>query len=307
MERPRSHEIDNEAKNFLRNFFSPPWVVEEINPDYGLDFRITIAEEGKVTERFFFVQLKGTDLIKKTKKHIVFDIDVKHLLYFNKFVDPILFVIYDTNSDYGYWINIQQYCRDILDKKDPNWINQKYKRIKIRKDQKLTNLDVIKNNILNAIKENSREFTDKLEWYEGYEKNLNNVEKIEELINKDEVNAIKKRIHASILFFKMDDIKKMQKQFLAIYQQHRNDENHLQAILAILTSSNVFSIFDIRPFLRFCEDGIEISKKLDKKLYLDIFTFFKNYYIAFSLIKQKLPILKVNPKFLKKNMRKLRK
>lgn len=65
MEKPRSHEIDDEAKNYLRRFFSPPWNVEEINPDYGLDFRITIVEEGKVTENFFFIQIKGTDKLKE--------------------------------------------------------------------------------------------------------------------------------------------------------------------------------------------------------------------------------------------------
>ncbi|KKL13030.1 hypothetical protein LCGC14_2529840, partial [marine sediment metagenome] len=93
------------------------------------------------------------------------------------------------------------------------------------------------------------------------------------------------------LYFKMDDSKKMQEQFYAIYQQNRHDENHLQAILAILTSSNVFTISDIRPFLRLCVEGIKASKSLDNDLYLDIFTFFKNYYISFSLIKEKLPIL----------------
>ena len=291
MEKPRSHEIDEEAKNYLRSFFSPPWNVEEINPDYGLDFRITIVEEGKVTENFFFIQLKGTDKLKETKDHIVFDIDVKHLSYFIKFIDPILFLLYDTQTNTGYWINMQQYCRDILNKEDPNWIEQKYKRIKIPKGQILINLDSIKENILIATKENSRTFTEKLEWHEGYENELNNIEKIEELMNRDEIDAIKKRIHLSILYFKMDDSKKMQEQFYAIYQQNRHDENHLQAILAILTSSNVFTISDIRPFLRLCVEGIKASKSLDNDLYLDIFTFFKNYYISFSLIKEKLPIL----------------
>lgn len=291
MEKPRSHEIDEEAKNYLRSFFSPPWNVEEINPDYGLDFRITIVEEGKVTENFFFIQLKGTDKLKETKDYIVFDIDVKHLSYFIKFIDPILFLLYDTQTNTGYWINVQQYCRDILNKEDPNWIDQKYKRIKIPKGHILINLDSIKENIFIAIKENSRTFTEKLEWHEGYENELNNIEKIEELMNRDEIDAIKKRIHLSILYFKMDDSEKMQEQFYAIYQQNRHDENHLQAILAILTSSNVFTISDIRPFLKLCVEGIKTSKSLDNDLYLDIFTFFKNYYISFSLIKEKLPIL----------------
>ena len=291
MEKPRSHEINDEAKNYLRSFFSPPWNVEEIIPDYGLDFRITIVEEGKVTENFFFIQLKGTDNLKEIKDHFVFDIDVKHLLYFLKFIDPIIFLLYDTQTNSGYWINVQQYCRDVLNKEDSNWINQKYKRIKIPKNQILTDLDSIKKNILTGIIENSRTFTEKLEWYEGYEKELNNIEKIEELINKEEIDAIKKRIHVSILYFKMDDSEKMQEQFYAIYQQHRNDMNHLQAILAILTCSNIFSIFDIRPFLRLCKEGIKISKDLDNELYFDVFTFFWNYYISFSLIKEKLPIL----------------
>lgn len=291
MKRPRAHEIDEEAKNFLRNFFSPLWIVEEVNPDYGLDFRITIVEDKKVTEKFFLVQLKGTDSIKSTKDYIVYDIDVQHLLVFNKILAPILFIIYDTQSHNGYWINIQKYCREILDDEDPNWINQKYKRIRIPKDQQLNDLNVIKKVIINAIKENLRFFTDRLEWHEGYERSLDNIEKIEELINKDEINAIKKRIHASILYFKMDDLDKMQEQFFAIYRQHRNDENHLQAILAILTSSNLFSIFDIRPLLRLCEEGHELAKQLNLELYFDIFTFFKNYYISFSLIKQKLPVL----------------
>lgn len=291
MKKPRSHEIDEEAKNFIRAFFSPSWIVEEIIPDYGLDFRVTIVEEGFVSEKFFFIQLKGTDNLKENKNYLIYDYDVLHLLHFREIIVPIIFVLYDTHNNTGYWINIQQYCKEVLNNQDPEWFKHKYKRIKIPKIQKLLNKDSIKTNIIASLKENTRDFTEKLEWFEGYEKEINNIGKIEELINKDEIKAIKKKLHLSVLYYKKDDFKKMHQQFLSIYQQHRNDENHLQTILSIISTTNIFSINDLNPYFKLCAEGIKISKDLENGNYYDIFKFYKNYLIYFLLIKEKLPLL----------------
>lgn len=62
MDRPRSHVIDSQGEDQLREIFhSEGWVVNKIASDYGIDFDIQIFEEGKATGEWFKVQLKSSE------------------------------------------------------------------------------------------------------------------------------------------------------------------------------------------------------------------------------------------------------
>ncbi len=132
-------------------------------------------------------------------------------------------------------------------------------------------------------------FVDEVHRSEGFESFLDNPERMKEIISKTEIENIKRRIHTSILYFRSDNIREMQEQFFKIYKLKRKDKHHLQAILAIMTSSNIFTE-KIETFINLTIEGLRLSKELKDQLYINTFTFFFHYYATFEiLIKQQIP------------------
>jgi|SRR3954451_76115 hypothetical protein len=62
--RPASHVIGDEALRLLQAAFAPDWVISSVSPDYGIDLRLELVSDGRVTGEECYVQVKGT-----TKNH----------------------------------------------------------------------------------------------------------------------------------------------------------------------------------------------------------------------------------------------
>ncbi len=60
-----SHVIGEQAVSIFLSACPPEWIKMPIQPDYGLDLRIEIAKENKVTGEEFFVQVKGRKNVKR--------------------------------------------------------------------------------------------------------------------------------------------------------------------------------------------------------------------------------------------------
>ncbi len=290
MKRPREHELETISESFLYKFFSS-WVCNKLTPDYGLDFKITIAKENDVTPDMFFVQNKATDNIKKGLEFIDFDIDVKHLLNFLKIPLPVILILYDAEEERGYWLNLQNYCRNILDKNDISWKKQKSKRLKIPISNELKDRKIIESEIKNSLKENIRYITDSFSWYEGYEAILCDTEKLEKLFVKKEIDNIKGKFHMTGLYFQQGDQGKVYEQFYNIYKQNRQDYYHLQSILGLITCQNPLQ-YDINDNLQQLSiEGISLAETLNEMFFQKIFTFLKNYFEYFKLIIPKMILL----------------
>ncbi len=290
MKRPREHELETKSEAFLLNFFSS-WVCNKLNPDYGLDFKITIVKENQVTQDIFFVQNKATDNIKKDLEFIDFDLDVKHLLNFLKIPLPVILILYDAVEECGYWLNLQNYCRNILDKNEVSWKKQKTKRLKIPITNELKDRKVLEIEIKNSLKINMRYFTDSLSWSEGYEAILSDTELLEKLLVKKEIDNIKGRFHMSGLYFQQGDQEKVYEQFFNVYKQNRQDIYHLQSILGLITCQNPLQ-YDINDNLhQLSIEGISLAETLNESYLQKIFTFLKNYFEYFKLILPKIILL----------------
>ncbi len=276
------------SEGLLQIFFAG-WVFNKLPDDYGLDFLINITKEENVIEYSFFVQLKGSKSLNYKDSFFNFVMKTKHLQYYVKNPIPILLIIFDVNTQTGYWINIQKYIRDVLNIQDPIWIKQKTKTIKIPFSNKLTDLTIIREEIIQSANENMLIYVENMKWPAGFENFLENPDRIIEVINKTEIENIKRRIHSSLLYFRMDNIREMQNQFFEIYKLKKRDRHHLQAILAIITSSNIFTE-KIDTFLNLTNEGLQLSEELKDQLYINIFTFFFHYYSTFDiLVKQQIP------------------
>lgn len=167
MKRIRSHKIEDLSDDFLRDFFVD-WVCNKLYKDYALDFNVVITEGEFTTEINFFVQNKGTESINISGDYVNLDIEPRYLIYYSRFIQPVLIIHYDAQNDCAYWINAQKYVRNVLDVKKPKWRNNKTSiRIKIPLANKLTDIEIIKKEIINSLNENIGNATNKLEIIES--------------------------------------------------------------------------------------------------------------------------------------------
>ncbi len=166
MKRVRSHKIEDLSDDFLRDFFVD-WVCNKLPKDYALDFIVVIAEGEHITEINFFVQNKGTDSLNVSGNYVNLDIEPRYLIYYSRFIQPVLIIHYDAKNDCAYWINAQKYVKNVLDVKKPKWRNNKTSiRIKIPLANKLMDIEVIKKEIINSLAENIGTATNKLDFIE---------------------------------------------------------------------------------------------------------------------------------------------
>ncbi len=290
MKRVRSHKIESLSDAFLETFFVD-WICNKLDNDYGLDYNIIITENEVSTELNFFVQNKGTDSINISENYVKYSIETKYLDYYSNFIQPILINRYDAQNNCGYWINIQKYIREILDKEKPNWRDQETVTINIPITNQFTDITIIKNEIITSLKENGRIFVNKLNWFEGYEKILGNPEELENVIEKREIDNIRARLHTSILYFRKDNLEKMQEQYVKVYRQKNENEEQLKAILGLITSSNILDFANIPNLVPIAEEGQKLAESLGMDLYKNIFIFFTNIFLYINIIYEKLPII----------------
>jgi len=155
MKRVRSHKIEDLSDAFLEIFFVE-WVCNKLHKDYALDYNILITEGEFTTEINFFVQNKGTDSLDISGDYVNLDgIEPRYLIYYNNFIQPVLITRYDTQNECAYWINAQKYARNVLDVEKPDWRKNKTSiRIKIPLTNKLTDINIIKNEVISSLNEN---------------------------------------------------------------------------------------------------------------------------------------------------------
>lgn len=147
MKKPNTHNIRDLSEALLKQFFSK-WICNQLFNDYGLDFLVTIVEDEYISSYNFFVQLKGTKSLRVSKNSFVFDIEKKYLKEYKYQILPVFLIIFDVDSEKGYWINIQKYIYAQLSRVHPKWEDQEYIRIKIPKSNMLINLDKFKKEII---------------------------------------------------------------------------------------------------------------------------------------------------------------
>ncbi len=58
-ERPRSHELETESREFVKKALPVAWVREDVFADYGTDLRVEIVDNGRLTGQQFLIQIKA--------------------------------------------------------------------------------------------------------------------------------------------------------------------------------------------------------------------------------------------------------
>ncbi len=117
--KPLSHKIDENAMRILHSAFDNIGVVNRIDPDYGIDFKITLLDKNdEVTPKAFQVQLKGKEGVEFVRENKFVSIQMKksRIKYcMDIYSEPVFLFVIDVKEYNLYWLYMQGYP----DKKQP--------------------------------------------------------------------------------------------------------------------------------------------------------------------------------------------
>jgi tetratricopeptide (TPR) repeat protein len=97
--RPREHVLETESRRRFENTIPAEWITRTPSPDYGVDFEITLVQDGRVTNQVFGVQIKATDTIKPSNKKASFSFERERIEYYLEQKMPIMLVLFDAHNN----------------------------------------------------------------------------------------------------------------------------------------------------------------------------------------------------------------
>jgi hypothetical protein len=121
-QRPRQHELDTEAVEYIRGNLPASWTRQETVHDYGIDLGVEIFEDGEATSLEFRIQSKGHErFVILHNEQVIQQLEVAKLNYYERLPLPVLLVIYSSQKKQACYLWIKPYIRQVLDIERPGW------------------------------------------------------------------------------------------------------------------------------------------------------------------------------------------
>jgi hypothetical protein len=127
------------------------FVVNSLDNDFGLDFQITLTEQGEdahqeVQSINFYIQLKASE--EFAGERAAFDLATDDLELYVQTSQPVVLALYDDAADQFYWKVMQDYIWDTLNNETPGWREQKYNRLHVSKQNTFEDTDALKDAVV---------------------------------------------------------------------------------------------------------------------------------------------------------------
>lgn len=290
IKKPENHIKETRSIAYVQKVWAE-WAVNKLSEDYGVDLDVTIFENNEVTNIKFPAQLKSTDKIKLKDSLISFSIDTEHLNYFFNQSLPFLFILYDNQNDIAYWLIIQDYIWDSLNEKKPNWRKKKYNTLYIPIENKIEDLNKVKESIIDAGNRIIQETWYKLDIRDGLglKENLEKIEKLKKLENfeeKAELKVKEAKLELSFLLICEGNIENANMKLKEIYNQNKQDVMHLKSIIALASQLNIADDLQNKQVVNYCKEGIDLAKELNNSTAESILILSKNRAIFYNVIQK---------------------
>jgi hypothetical protein len=135
--RAESHELEELSKRFFEQCLPPAWTTTKPKDDYGIDYYVGIAVDGKMTGKEIIVQLKASKHSEGNTDHETITLRTSTYNYLMKHSLVVILVKFVEEDKEAYWI----YLRDTKPPANPE---QETIAINVPKSNPLTKLDWIK-------------------------------------------------------------------------------------------------------------------------------------------------------------------
>ena len=263
MKRPENHVKQTESFAYVESTLKE-WALNRMSEDYGIDYDIQIFEKEEGTELNFGAQIKSTEKSNTDGENYKFVLDTDHIDFLFKQNRPILLVVYDIPSKNAFWVVIQDYIWDVLNKENPNWLNQGSSTIKLPLRNLLTDKEAIKRAVAKCFKkiaiknfhnlsiEDGLGLNETLESIKGFE------EKTEYVLNNSKILLAQKLAITG-------DYETVFKKLSEVYSQQKKDLPHLRSIIALIAYTNIAIEKENKKVIELAEEGFKIAEQLNEK------------------------------------------
>jgi hypothetical protein len=107
-QRPSQHQLADESVRFFQNCLPRDWISEEPKKDYGVDLRVSLAQDGNVTGQTLSVQLKAS-ADATAGNFVTLGLAVPTLNFLRNLLDVVLLVKYVAAENEAYWLLLKDF------------------------------------------------------------------------------------------------------------------------------------------------------------------------------------------------------
>ncbi len=108
----------------MRSVLPAAWIVRDQDPDYGVDLEVEIVIDERVSGLVLQLQLKASRAFPSSGGTVRLRLGVPKIKYLMHRQTPVLLVAYDKSKGRAYWLFLQRYVYQSLDRQNPDWRTQ---------------------------------------------------------------------------------------------------------------------------------------------------------------------------------------
>lgn len=242
------------------------FVVNSLDNDFGLDFQITLTEQGEdahqeVQSINFYMQLKASE--EFAGERATFDLATDDLDLYVETSQPVVLALYDDAADLFYWTVTQDYIWDTLNNETPAWREQEYNRIHVSKQNTFGDTDALKDAVVASQKRIIRRQNMGLGLGEGVH------------FSSADFGELNREISSSLLSFKGHSLIKSQElmqqgnteeareTLIDVYNAPKKDEGKLKALVGLAHTYNSLEPEESVTIIELSEEAIDLAQDLD--------------------------------------------
>jgi hypothetical protein len=115
--RTRQHIIADLSVNYVeRQVLLAGYTLERITRDYGMDLTMTtFSSDGQIENELIWFQVKATDTVQIASDGLTASLRIESadLRFWLMEMMPVILVLYDVSGDRAFWVEIQEYVKQI--------------------------------------------------------------------------------------------------------------------------------------------------------------------------------------------------
>lgn len=102
-QRPEPHVLAERSEQYFRQCLPTDWICDKPASDYGIDLRVGLVADARVTSKALVVQLKATGAVP-AGDHVATRLSVPTYNYLWNLLEVALLVRYVANENEAYWL-----------------------------------------------------------------------------------------------------------------------------------------------------------------------------------------------------------
>lgn len=242
------------------------FVVNSLENDFGLDFQVTVTEQGEnahqeVQSINFYIQLKASE--KFVGERATFDLATDDLELYMGTSQPVVLALYDDAADRFYWTVMQDYVWDTLNRENPGWRKQDYNRVHVSKQYTFEDTDVLRDAVVASQKRIIRRQNMGLGLGEGIHFSSTDLGELDREINSSLLSFKGHSLIKSHELMHQGNMEEARETLIDVYNAPERDEGKLKALIGLAHTYNSLEPEEAVTIIDLSDEAIELARDLD--------------------------------------------